>query len=71
MMCFNRFLLKHIIASQPGYLLLSDDEQLRLYAKTGFNSDTGIDFDIDGVWTQVVLEHCVNKNIELSTTRWQ
>lgn len=52
-----------LIASQPGYLLFSDDEQLRLYAKTGFNSDTGIDFDIDGVWTQVVLEHCVNKNL--------
>ena len=52
-----------LIASQPGYLLFSDDEQLRRYAKTGFNSDTGIDFDIDGVWTQVVLEHCVNRNL--------
>ena len=52
-----------LIASQPGCLLLSDDEQLRLYAKTGFNSDTGIDFDIDGVWTQVVLEHCVNRSL--------
>ena len=52
-----------LIASQPGCLLLSDDEQLRRYAKTGFNSDTGIDFDIDGVWTQVVLEHCVNRNL--------
>ena len=52
-----------LIASQPGGLLLSDDEQLRRYAKTGFNSDTGIDFGIDGVWTQVVLEHCVNRNL--------
>ena len=52
-----------LIASQPGYLLFSDDEQLRLYAKTNFNSDAGTDFDIDGVWTQVVLEHCVNRNL--------
>ena len=52
-----------LIASQPGYLLLSDDERLRFYAKTGFNSDAGIDLHIDGVWTQVVLEHCVNRNL--------
>ena len=52
-----------LIASQPGCLLFSDDERLRLYAKTGFNSDAGTDFDIDGVWTQVVLEHCVNRNL--------
>ena len=51
-----------LIASQPGHLLLSDDEQLRRYAKTNFSSDIGTDFDIDGVWTQVVLEHCVNRN---------
>ena len=52
-----------LIASQPGCLLLSDDERLRFYAKTGFNSDAGTNFHIDGVWTQVVLEHCVNKNL--------
>ena len=52
-----------LIASQPGCLLLSDDEQLRRYAKTNFSSDIGADFDIDGVWTQVVLEHCVNRNL--------
>ena len=58
--CFIDSLL---IASQPGSLLLSDDERLRLYAKTSFNSDTGTDFHIDGIWTQVVLEHCVNKDL--------
>lgn len=52
-----------LIASQPGHLLFSDDERLRLYAKTSFSSDTGTDFDIDGVWTQVVLEHCANRNL--------
>ena len=52
-----------LIASQPDHLLLSDDEQLRQYAKTNFSNEIGADFDIDGVWTQVVLEHCVNKNL--------
>ena len=52
-----------LIASQPRHLLLSDDERLRLYAKTGFNSDAGTNFHIEGVWTQVVLEHCVNRNL--------
>ena len=51
-----------LIASQPGYLLLSDDEPLRSYAKNALNHDAGTNFHIDGVWTQVVLEHCVNKN---------
>ena len=51
-----------LIASQPGHLLLSDDGRLRHCAKTNF-SDAGVDFDIEGVWTQVVLEHCVNRNI--------
>ncbi|MCY3551687.1 MAG: tetratricopeptide repeat protein [Candidatus Poribacteria bacterium] len=36
-----------LIANQPDYLLLSDDGHLRL----------------NGVWTQVVLEHCVNKGL--------
>ena len=36
-----------LLANQPDYLLLSDDGHLRL----------------DGVWTQVVLEHCVNKGL--------
>lgn len=52
-----------LIASQPECLLLSDDEQLRRYAETGLNSDTGANFHIDGVWTQVVLEHCANRNL--------
>ena len=52
-----------LIASEPGHLLLSDDEQLRRYAKTNFSIDIGTEFNIDGVWTQVVLEHCVNRNL--------
>lgn len=36
-----------LIANQPDYLLLSDDAHLRF----------------DGVWTQVVLGHCVNKGL--------
>ncbi len=51
------------IASQPEYLLLSDDERLRSYAKTNFNIDAGINCHIDGVWTQVVLQHCLNRNL--------
>ena len=52
-----------LIASQPGYLLFSDDERLRFYAKTNFGIDAGTDFHVDGVWTQVVLQHCVNRNL--------
>ena len=52
-----------LLASQPGHLLLSDDEPLRSYAKTAFNHHAGANFHIDGVWTQVVLEHCVSKNL--------
>ena len=51
-----------LIASEPGYLLLSDDERLRSYAKIHLNHDAGTNFHIDGVWTQIVLEHCVNNN---------
>ena len=52
-----------LIASRPGYLLLSDDERLRSYAKTNLNHAAGTNFQIDGVWTQVVLEHCVNRHL--------
>ena len=52
-----------LIASQPRHLLLSDDERLRSYAKINLNHDAGTNFHIDGVWTQVVLEHCVSKNL--------
>ena len=52
-----------LIATQPGHLLLSDDERLRSYAKTNLNSDAGTNFQIEGVWTQVVLEHCLNLNV--------
>ena len=58
--CFMDTLL---IASETGYLLLSDDERLRSYAKTNLNKDAGIVFQINGVWTQVVLEHCVKTNL--------
>jgi len=44
-----------LIASEPGNLLYSDDERLRSFAKASFN--------VDGVWTQVVLMHCLNINI--------
>lgn len=50
-----------LLASGPGYLLLSDDERLRSYAATNLNTDAGTDFHIEGVWTQVVLEHCVER----------
>ena len=56
------FLDTVLLASQPGYLLFSDDGRLRHYAKTGLNSDAGTNFQIDGVWTQVLLEHCVKQN---------
>ena len=52
-----------LIASQPGHLLLSDDELLRSYAKTNFSVDAETNYPIDGVWTQVVLEYCVNRNL--------
>ena len=57
------FLDTLLIAAQQGHLLLSDDERLRAYAKTNFNSDAGTNFQIEGVWTQVVLEHCLNLNV--------
>ena len=57
------FLDTVLLASQPGYLLYSDDGRLRHYAKTSLNSDAGTNFQIDGVWTHVLLEHCVKQNI--------
>ena len=57
------FLDTVLLASQPGHLLFSDDGRLRHYAKTRLNSDAGTNFQIDGVWTQVLLEHCVKQNI--------
>ncbi len=52
-----------LISSEPGYLLLSDDERLRSYAKTNFSVDAGTNLRVDGVWTQAVLEHCVNEHL--------
>ena len=57
------FLDTVLLASQPKYLLFSDDGRLRQYAKTSLNSDAGTNFQIEGVWTQVLLEHCVKQNI--------
>ena len=57
------FLDTLLLATQPGHLLLSDDERLRAYAKTNFNSDAGTNFQIEDVWTQVVLERCLNLNM--------
>lgn len=44
-----------LIASEPGNLLYSDDWALRQVAKAKFN--------IDGVWTQLILMHCLKDNI--------
>ena len=57
------FLDTVLLASQPGHLLFSDDGRLRRYAKTSLNSDAGTNFQIDGVWTQVLLEHCVKQSL--------
>ena len=57
----QHFLDTALLASQPGCLLFSDDGRLRHYAKTSLNSDAGTNFQIDGVWTQVLLEHCVKQ----------
>ncbi len=57
------FLDTVLLASQQDHLLFSDDGRLRHYAKTSLNSDAGTNFQIDGVWTQVLLEHCVKQNI--------
>ena len=59
----QHFLDTVLLASQPGYLLYSDDGRLRHYAKTSLNSDARTNFQIEGVWTQVLLEHCVNQNL--------
>ena len=59
----QHFLDTVLLASQPGHLLFSDDGRLRHYAKTSLNSDAGTNFQIEGVWTQVLLEHCVKQNL--------
>jgi tetratricopeptide (TPR) repeat protein len=59
----QHFLDTVLLASQPEHLLFSDDGRLRHYAKTSLNSDAGTNFQIDGVWTQVLLEHCVKQNL--------
>ena len=58
----QHFLDTVLLASQPGHLLFSDDGRLRHYAKTSLNNDAGTNFQIEGVWTQVLLEHCVKQN---------
>ena len=59
----QHFLDTVLLATQPEHLLFSDDGRLRHYAKTTLNSDAGTNFQIEGVWTQVLLEHCVNQNL--------
>ncbi len=59
----QHFLDTILLASQPGHLLFSDDGHLRHYAKTNFNKETATNFQIDGVWTQVLLEHCVKQKL--------
>ena len=58
----QHFLDTVLLASQPEHLLFSDDGRLRHYAKTSLNSNAGTNFQIDGVWTQVLLEHCVKQD---------
>ena len=58
----QHFLDTVLLATQQDHLLFSDDGRLRHYAKTSLNSDAGTNFQIDGVWTQVLLEHCVQQN---------
>ena len=58
----QHFLDTVLLASQPEHLLFADDGRLRHYAKTSLNRDAGTNFQIDGVWTQVLLEHCVQQN---------
>ena len=58
----QHFLDTVLFASQPRHLLFSDDGRLRHYAKTSLNSDAGTNFQIEGVWTQVLLEHCVKQD---------
>lgn len=43
-----------LIATEPEYLLYSDDVRLRSFAKAEFN--------VDGVWTQPILIHCLDFN---------
>ena len=59
----QHFLDTVLLATQQGHLLFSDDGRLRHYAKTSLNSDAGTNFQIDGVWTQVLLEYCVKQNL--------
>jgi tetratricopeptide (TPR) repeat protein len=40
-----------LIASEPGRILYSDDQWLRWYAR--------VEFGVQGVWTQVVLNYCL------------
>ena len=59
----QHFLDTVLLASQPEHLLFSDDGRLRHYAKTTLNNHAGTNFQIEGVWTQVLLEHCVKQNL--------
>lgn len=43
-----------LIASDAGNVLFSDDERLRVIAKN--------EFQVDGVWTQIILMHLANEN---------
>lgn len=44
-----------IVASQPGYLLYTDDLILRNFARNEFN--------VSGVWTQALLMYCLEANL--------
>ena len=64
MTCYNSISLTlSFLQANRGHLLFSDDGRLRHYGKTSLNNDAGTNFQIDGVWTQVLLEHCVKQNL--------
>ena len=55
------FIDSMLIASEPGNLLLSDDEVLRSYARTHLKLDTETDYHVDAVWTQILLRYCLDR----------
>lgn len=53
-----------LIGGEPGKMLYSDDILLRRFAKNdeqlqNFFKGTELEFNVDGVWTQVVLIYCL------------
>ncbi|MGD2248289.1 MAG: hypothetical protein PVF58_07760 [Candidatus Methanofastidiosia archaeon] len=54
-----------LIAGEPENMLYSDDALLRYFAKNDEHIRQlfgGTEFNVDGVWTQAVLMHCLNNS---------